>query len=196
MWVYANVTYKLDKTVSGAGYYYGDYSSDKFVLSSLLQTVSPSDLKSSQVVKSLKPQRMIEDFKDDWNKEWFSYKPSNWAVSTHKVYDPLWKAPQNARLCLEIYSEQVNKIVFSIDGYAKEIELQAEGKFEKVELNHSDFINVEGSSLGSWNGIKELRLSETETLRPRRGSKTEPRKLGTKWKGESPKFRNLRWQSN
>ena len=29
------------------------------------------------------------------------------------------------------YSEQVNKIVFSIDGYAKEIELQAEGKFEK-----------------------------------------------------------------
>ena len=196
LWVYANVTYKLDKTVSGAGYYYGDYSSDKFVLSSLLQTASPSDLKSSQVVKSLKPQRMIEDFKDDWNKEWFSYKPSSWAVSTHKVYDPLWKAPQNARLCLEIYSEQVNKIVFSIDGYAKEIELQAEGKFEKVELNHSDFINVEGSSLGSWNGIKELRLSETETLRPRRGSKTEPRKLGTKWKGESPKFRNLRWQSN
>ena len=108
----------------------------------------------------------------------------------------LWKAPQNARLCLEIYSEQVNKIVFSIDGYAKEIELQAEGQFEKVELNHSDLINVEGSSLGSWNGIKELRLSETETLRPRRGSKTEPRKLGTKWKGESPKFRNLRWQSN
>ena len=53
LWVYANVTYKLDKSVSGAGYYYGEYSADRFVLSSLIKTAKPSDLKSSDVVASL-----------------------------------------------------------------------------------------------------------------------------------------------
>ena len=50
------MTYKLDKSVSGAGYYYGEYSADRFVLSSLIKTAKPSDLKSSDVVASLKPQ--------------------------------------------------------------------------------------------------------------------------------------------
>ena len=196
LWVYANVTYKLDKSVSGAGYYYGEYSADRFVLSSLIKTAKPSDLKSSDVVASLKPQTLIEDFKDSWKKEWFTYKPANWGISTHKVYDPVWKAPKNAKLCMEIYSDKPNKLVMGLDSYATEIELNSPGKFAKISLNPSSFINAEGNPLQGWGGIKELRFSEAETLRPVRGSKVEPKKIGDKWKGEAPKFRNLRWENN
>ena len=48
-------------------------------------------------------------------------------------------------------------------------------------------------ALKTWEGIKELRLDEEETLRPVRGSKAEPQKLGGPWKGKPPKFKNLCW---
>lgn len=195
LWVYANVTYKLDKPVSGAGYYYGEYTSDRFVLSSLMKTANTSALKSSQVVTSLKRQTLIEDFQGDWKKEWFTYKPSNWGVSTHKIYDPVWQAPKSSKLCLEIYSEKPNKLVISIDSFATEIELDSLGKFTKISLDPSSFTNAEGKTLQGWDGIKELRFSESETLRPGRGSKSEPKKFGSKWNGEAPRFRNLRWES-
>ena len=38
LWVYANIRYSLDEPITGAGYYYGTYKADSFVLSSLLQT--------------------------------------------------------------------------------------------------------------------------------------------------------------
>ena len=70
---------------------------DRFVLSSLMQTASPSDLKVSQIKASMKRQEVIEDFRGSWEKEWFNYKPAEWGLSTHKVYDPVWKALANAK---------------------------------------------------------------------------------------------------
>jgi hypothetical protein len=196
LWVYGNVTYKLPSPVSGAGYYYGEYTSDRFVLSSLMKTVSPSQMKASQILTSMKPQQMIEDFKDDWKKEWFTYKPKNWGLSTHKIYHPVWKAPLNAKLSFEVFAEEANRVVVSIDSYATEVVIERGGRFTKFELQSSAFINAEGQALQGWNGIKELRLSEAEILRPGRGSDAEPKKLGGSWKGKAPEFRNLRWVNN
>ena len=193
LWVYGNVTYKLPSPVSGAGYYYGEYTSDRFVLSSLMKTVSPSQMKASQMLTSMKPQQMIEDFKDDWKKEWFTYKPKNWGLSTHKIYHPVWKAPLNAKLSFEVFAEEANRVVVSIDSYATEVVIERGGRFTKFELQSSAFTNAEGHALQGWNGIKELRLSEAEILRPGRGSDAEMTKLGGSWKGKAPEFRNLRW---
>jgi hypothetical protein len=196
LWVYGNVTYKLPSSVSGAGYYYGEYTSDRFVLSSLMKTVSPSQMKASQMLTSMKPQQMIEDFKDDWKKEWFTYKPKNWGLSTHKIYHPVWKAPLNAKLSFEVFAEEANRVVVSIDSYATEVVIERGGRFTKFELQSSAFINAEGQALQGWNGIKELRLSEAEILRPGRGSSRKMTKLGGSWKGKAPEFRNLRWVNN
>ena len=97
---------------------------------------------------------------------------------------------------MEIYSDKPNKLVMGLDSYATEIELNSPGKFAEISLNPSSFTNAEGNPLQGWGGIKELRFSEAETLRPVRGSKVEPKKIGDKWKGEAPKFRNLRWENN
>ena len=40
LWVYANVLYELDEPVAGAGYYYREYSTDTFNLSSLVEIVT------------------------------------------------------------------------------------------------------------------------------------------------------------
>ena len=196
LWVYGNVTYKLPSPVSGAGYYYGEYTSDRFVLSSLMKTVSPSQMKASQMLTSMKPQQMIEDFKDDWKKEWFTYKPKNWGLSTHKIYHPVWKAPLNAKLSFEVFAEEANRVVVSIDSYATEVVIERGGRFTKFELQSSAFTNAEGHALHGWDGIKELRLSEAEILRPGRGSSRKMTKLGGSWKGKAPEFRNLRWVNN
>ena len=196
LWVYGNVTYKLPTPVSGAGYYYGEYTADRFVLSTLMQTVSPSQMKASQTLASMKPQQMIEDFKGAWQKEWFTYKPEKWGISTHKIYHPVWKAPLNAKLSFEVFTDQPNRFVVSIDSYATEIAVERGGRFAKVELDCAAFINAEGQALEGWNGIKELRLGESEILRPGRGSDAEPKKLGGSWKGKAPEFRNLRWVNN
>ena len=73
LWVYANVRYSLDQTITGAGYYYGIYSTKSFVLSSRMTMVSPEDLQQAGVQSVLQPDGVIEDFAAEWQKEWFLY---------------------------------------------------------------------------------------------------------------------------
>ena len=80
---------------------------------------------------------------------------------------------------MEIYSDKPNKLVMCLDSYAKEIELNSPGKFAKISLNPSSFTNAKVTHCRKLGGIKELRFSEAETLRPVRGSKVEPKKLVT-----------------
>jgi len=193
LWVYANVRYKLDKPVSGAGYYYGSYTANSFNLSSLMKAVSAAELKKAGIVPTLKPSLLIEDFKGDWKKEWFSYKVDKWGIKTHKPYSPVWSPPRKAKLCVEVRSQMPNKLVVGMDGYATEVALPGENKWKAVELSANDFKNAELKPLANWKGVKELRFDESDNLRPPRGSKAKARRLGDPWKGKAPEFRNLRW---
>lgn len=193
LWVYANVRYKLDKAVSGAGYYYGDYTADSYNLSSLMKTVSVAELKKAGSVASLKPTLQIEDFKGEWKKEWFSYKVEKWGIKTHKPYSSVWSPPSNAKLCFEVRSQMPNKLVVGMDGHATEVVLPGKNEWKAVELSATDFKNAELQPLANWNGVKELRLDEADTLRPPRRSKEKARRLGGSWQGKAPDFRNLRW---
>ena len=193
LWVYANVRYKLDKPVSGAGYYYGSYTANSFNLSSLMKTVSSAELKKAGVVPTLKPRLLIEDFKGDWKKEWFSYKVDKWGIKTHKPYSPVWSPPRNAKLCFEVRSQLPNKLVVGMDGHATEVILPGKKEWKAVELSANDFKNAELKPLANWKGVKELRFDESDNLRPPRGSKAKARRLGGPWQGQVPEFRNLRW---
>ena len=193
LWVYANVRYKLDKPVSGAGYYYGSYTANSFNLSSLMKTVSSAELKKAGVVSTLKPSLLIEDFKGDWKKEWFSYKVDKWGIKTHKLYSSVWSPPRKAKLCVEVRSQLPNTLIVGMDGYATEVALPGESKWKAVELSANDFKNAELKPLANWEGVKELRFDESDNLRPPRGSKAKARRLGDQWKGKAPEFRNLSW---
>lgn len=193
LWVYANVLYPLDQPVSGAGYYYGDYTTEQFNLSSRMAVVTPDELKAAGVKATLQPSRMIETFAGDWEKEWFTYKPEEWARNTHKLYDPQWAAPADAKLAVGVRSEKPNTLVMGIDEYATEIRLLGREEWQEITLAPADFRSLGGNSLPNWEDIHELRLCDAERLKPARGDATESRIIGKDWQGPTPEFRNLRW---
>jgi len=194
LWVYANVLYPLEKPISGAGYYYGLYTAKTFNLSSKMEIAAPDQLKAAGVKATFKPTLLIEDFKDDWEKEWFTYDRShNWGRKTHKVYNPKWQAPTNAQLAFDVRCERPNKMVVTLDHAGAEIELTGGDTWQSVVLSPADFTTAEDRELQDWKGIMELRLMPQDTLKAKDKRKRAIKHLGEKWKGPNPEFRNLRW---
>lgn len=193
LWVYANVTYALDEPVSGAGYYYRIYTANSFIVSSLLKKVSPDQLKAAGAAAKLRRSSPIESFEGDWEKEWFTYRPEEWARQTHKVYADPWKAPVGASLALEVRSARRNKLVVGVDEHATEVEAGGDSAWHSIALSPSDFQNANGEELQDWNDIKELRLGFRETLRSRNKGEETRKTFGGDWAGPKPEFRNLRW---
>ncbi|MDP0490900.1 MAG: alginate lyase family protein [Verrucomicrobiota bacterium JB023] len=192
LWAYANVTYELDEPVSGAGYGYREYETNKFVVSSPLSMVAGERLQAADHEVTLKPGMVIESFEEDWEKEWFTLQPESWPRRTHLVNDPCHHAPEGSTLCLELRSEEANKLVVTIDSHVAEMELQGGGEWETIKLRPGDFQNIAGKRLTSWQGICELRLGGQETLRVKR--KPGSRRFGAPWRGPDPDFRMLRWE--
>ena len=158
-----------------------------------MHIATSKQLKAAAVKATVKPTLMIESFEGDWQKEWFTYKPQNWARNTHKVYDDKYKAPETARLAFEVLADKPDKMVVGIDKHTAEIKLDGQSKWQRVVLSAGDFHDVGGIALSGWDGIKELRLGDQETLRGKVDGKDKVLNLGDVWKGIEPKFRNLRW---
>ena len=193
LWVYANVLYSLDSPVVGAGYYYRTYTANSFNLSSTLHMISPVELTAADVRAALEPSLLIESFDDGWEKEWFTYKPDQWARATHKVYHESYKPPEGASLALEVLADESNALVISLDEMAAEVQLDGGGQWQKIVLTQSEFKNLEGETLSSFADIMRLKLSPSERLKPKRGNNEKPRTVGANWRGADPQFRNLRW---
>ncbi|RMF42893.1 MAG: hypothetical protein D6753_06450 [Planctomycetota bacterium] len=193
LWVFANVRYKLAQPVSGAGYYYRTYSTDEFCVSSLLQIVAPESLQTAGVRPVLQPTNTIETFDGDWEKEWFTYRPQQWGRTTHKVYDPMWQAPPDARLRLIVRAQQANKLVVRIDQFAAQVDIDGDTQWQEIVLNPDDFRDAGGDALPGWQDIRELELTAATTLRPDRGSSIQRRSLGGAWQGPPPEFQLLQW---
>jgi hypothetical protein len=194
LWVFANVVYVMDERVTGAGYYYGTYETDSFVLSSLLHTVSATELSESGVVPSDYNGLEIENFKGNWGRDWFRYNIKKWGLRTNQLHEPTWSASSpNARLSIEVKCETANKMVLWIDGYGVEFSLLGDHLWQRFSFSASDFKNSEGDALPGWSGIRELRIDDVETLEVSRGSKTKKAKIGSPWQGSPPEFKNLCW---
>ena len=190
LWVYANVSYELDKPITGAGYYYRVYTTQQFVLSSRMEMKTGKDLAAAGVQATQKSTSTIEKFEPGWEHEWFTYRPENWGRKTHKIHDRRYKAPAGNSLAFSVQAEAPNKLAVGLDEYATEVILIGGPQFQPVVLTHDDFKNAEGQSLKTWSQIKELRLSDQETLK----SKTNKREFGGTWHGKRPVFKNLRWE--
>lgn len=194
VWAYANVHYLLAEPVSGAGYYYGHYTATNFNVSSLVTIVSPKDLKEAKVRPAFHRQQTIEDFKGDWEKEWFTYRPAEWARTTLKLNESIWKAPAGATLAMYVRSAEPNTLVVLLDEHAAVVKLEGGEEWQAVDLLPADFKNAAGISLADWNGVRLLKLSHAERLRPKRGAGSKPRLVGKNWQGAPPRFRHLRWK--
>ncbi len=194
IWAYANVSYALEEPVSGAGYYYRTYTADSFNLSSLVSVAWADEVASSRVVATQERTTMIETFVGDWQKEWFTYRPFEWARTTHKLHDEMYRAPAGAKLALDVRSLAPNELVVLIDDYAAVASLDGGNEFEHLTFAPDDFQNHAGESLIDWNSAKRFRLSPAEHLKPTRQDPGKPRLVGRNWRGAPPTFRNLRWK--
>ena len=173
LWVYANVLYPLEVPVTGAGYYYGTYTAGTFNVSSLLRRATSDEVTSAGARATLKPSHLIESFEGEWEKEWFTYKPDDWARTTHKLYDDAWKAPANAALALEVSAAEANELVVLIDGYAAEVHLDGGGTWQEIVLRAEEFSNLAGESLSELGEHQEVeaqpgRTAESGTRRHQR----------------------------
>lgn len=193
LWVYGNVLYSLESPVTGAGYYYGRYTANSFNLSSLLQVASPVDLATAGVDVTRKSSRIIENFEDGWEEEWFTYKLDEWARATHKIYDETWQAPTDSLLALEVLADEANTLVILLDDHAAEISLSGGREWQNVVLKPQEFRNLDGDMLDSFDKTKRLKLSAVERLKAKRGSDKQHGIVGKKWLGAKPRFRKLRW---
>jgi len=194
LWVYANILYPLEEPITGAGYYYATYTTERFNLSSVMSMVTPAELKEAGVKTTMEPTLEIEAFEENWEKEWFySPNPNNWWWRTHKLYDDKYQAPEFAKLLFELRSEKPNKLVMMFDnkdGYGCEIELKGGSEWQVFTLYPSDFADANGNPMTSWRTVKELRLCKKGTLSTKDGAR---KNLGGDWDGEMPEFRALRW---
>ena len=193
LWVYANVTYKLPEPVAGVGYYYGPYEVNSFTLSSVVHKVEPAKLTDAKCSAALKSSPLIEAFRDNWQKQWFTHSSSGWAMRTNKLNHPLWKAPQGASLVLQARSAEPNKLVIGIDAYAAEIEMVGGQDWQRIELSPNDFKDALGQPMPDWSGARQLRLVPAEHLRGSKDGKRVTRRVGANWKGPDPTFRFIRW---
>lgn len=192
LWIYANVLYPLNEPVVGAGYYYGVYTAKAVNVSSKMAMVTPEQLAAAGVKATLRQSLVIEPFGIGWQKEWFAYDiPGDWPRRTHKVYDPQYKAPADARLSIEVRTEQPNTLVIGVDGYAATVAVRGGNQWQTVILSASDFQSSDDVRLAGWDGIKELRLGARDSLREKKSGKTKG--VGGPWKGAAPEFRDLKW---
>ena len=195
LWVYANVLYALEQPITGAGYYYGSYTTKTFNLSTLLKIASPGEIQKAGIKPTLEPSHTIESFQSNWRKEWFTTKPEHWARKTHKIYSPLWSAPKGekeVKLSAEIRAEQANKLVLGVDKYVAEVALTGCADWQTITLSPGDFRDAEGKALESWQGAKELRFAPNEHLTSKSDNKR--RLVGSdKWQGAPPQFRIIQW---
>jgi len=192
LWAYANVVYSLDRPITGAGYYYGTYTAISFNLSSPVHVATAEELGAAGVKGTLQPSPVIETFEGNWQKEWFTHRPEQWARTTHKIHDPRWLAPDSASLAVDVRCEEPNTLVVRLDGYAAEASLKGSSEWQRVVLRPSDFHDVAGRALPEWAGLRELRLCAQETLRSNEKG-VDPVPVGGEWTGAAPKFRALRW---
>lgn len=198
LWVFANVRYKLDKEITGAGYYYGVYTTESFVLSSEMQMISAGDLKEAGVKSVLQADGKIEDFSNDWQKEWFIYSndPENWRFSTRKLGDDLYAAPAFSKLAFSARSKEPNTLVLMMDDQAAVLELAGNNKWQDFVLYPMDFKGVNGKKRLNWDTIKSFQVTDKVTLKPGRGDeKSKPLAVGAKWQGAAPELRNMSWRA-
>ena len=194
LWAFANVFYRTDEKITGAGYYYGTYQTEHFVLTSLLQTIPAEQLRKSGTEANPPSNHKIEDFSGEWKKDWFSYNQKKWGLRTNKLHEPIWAAPSpQSRISLEVRSDIANKMVLWVDGHGVELTLSGSGIWQRFSFPPTALKNSEGTGLTDWIGIKELRLDDTEKLKVPRGSSTKALKVGAPWQGPPPAFRNLCW---
>lgn len=112
LFAFANVFYTLPEPVSMARIPGESASVRELCLSSLLHTRDPAALRAAGVIVSAKPTTLLDDFSHGL-RDWYELNagnPTHRQTWTRKVTDPLYAAPEGAKLQLTLKMPKANRL--------------------------------------------------------------------------------------
>ena len=169
---------------------------------SVARAVYPNALRDAKVKATETQTRLIDDFSRGFH-DWYTLNINNrhhWFVSTRKLADPRWEAPQGAKLSFEIApTEPGNTLAAELktdswrsytgrkaETWTALVPLAKAGR-QRVELSASAFTNSAGETLEDWYSITEL------IFQPGAKSQTPSAHDFKPWSGEVPRLFELHW---
>ena len=200
LFAFANVFYKLPKSVSLPKLPYLRNDTSEVCISSMLHTASPDALSAAGVHANGNSSALIEDFAHGW-RDWYRYSVGvrdRWQNWTRKITDPKWRGPDGAKLAITLKLAETNRIYVVVvenewrnyrspkKTYVCEKEVSGAPADQTVVLNTSDFKDTEGGApLKSWAQLDVLGICANYEMK---GEQSVP------WKGSEPEFKRLEWR--
>lgn len=170
LFAFANVYHTLPQAVSMKALPGNGAEVSEVCLSSLLQHAEPDALRVAGTVATARPSIVIEDFSHGL-RDWYVLNAGNLTHQetwTRKVTDPLYRAPEGARLKLSLKMPKTNRLTFVLRendwrsyrgpraSYQCTREIAGSAEVQSVMLVPSDFISDKGTPLKDWARIDEL----------------------------------------
>ncbi len=195
LWVYADVQYKMNKGVNGAGYGYNIYNTNKFNLSTLMEMVDAETLQAANIKDTMKETTMIQEtFNSSTLKGWYRMTDIDVNIRTLKLTNPKYKAPKYSKISIDVRAEKPNHFVFVVGGFWSVTKLKGGNEWQQVILYPSDVTGPNKTSRTDWEDIKEI---STRYTLPMNSNEEEqevlPEEFSKGWVGKPAELRNLSW---
>ncbi len=200
LFAFANVYHTLPQPVSMAAIPGNGGSVKEVCLSSLLHHADPAQLHAADTTATQQPSTLIDDFSHGL-RDWYQLNVGNLTHQetwTRKVTDPMYRAPEGARLNFTLKMPKTNRFTLVLRSndwrsyrgprasYHCTREIPGSAEAQTLSLNLSDFTTPTGEPLKSWSQIDELGLCAQ--------APGTPAKDATLWQGSAMEMVRVAWE--
>ena len=200
LFAFANVYHTLPQPVSMAAIPGNGGTVKEVCLSSLLHHAEPTQLHAAGTTATVQPNTVIDDFSHGL-RDWYQLNAGNLTHKetwTRKVTDPMYRAPEGARLQLTLKMPKTNRLTLVLRqndwrsyrgpraSYHCTREIPGSTEAQTLSLNLSDFTTPTGELLKSWSQIDELGLCAQAPGTPAQNA--------THWQGGAMELMRVEWK--
>ncbi len=176
LFAFANVYHTLPQAVSMKALPGNGGEVREVCVSSLLQHAEPDALRNAGTVATARPSTVIDDFSHGL-RDWYVLNAVNLTHQetwTRKVTDPLYRAPEGARLKVTLKMPKTNRLTLVVrqndwrsyrgprGSYKCTREIAGSAEVQSVVLAPADFVSDKGTPLKDWAQIDELGICARE----------------------------------
>jgi len=212
LYIMANVYYTLNHHV--VGYPWMREAPKTYGLSTEMISYTPAQLQKAKVTALASRSRVIQKGLDDYQ-DWYRLSWGNphwWAAYTRKIKDPIYAAPDGAKLALDVKVAHDATLFFEVQDnnwnafpgrkkgqYYAQVNIKGSDNWQTVSVTVADFkVGDERTKqpLASWVHVTELGIRGRVKV-PLNGKQVElpPNGSDPKTRWSQPRaFRNLRWE--
>ena len=201
LFAFANVYHTVPKTESLAQLRGESANIREVCISSFLHSATAKELGDEKIAATLKPSPVIDDFTHGL-RDWYQLNAGNLTHQenwTRKLTDPLYRAPEGAKLEFTLKMPKTNHLTFVIQEnewrnyrgpratFTCEREIQGSDTTQTITLEAKDFTSANGP-LKSWSHLDQLGICAHN---PERGNSGTP---PPRWSGPAAEFVRLEWR--